>query len=209
LRLLGQAVSLVIARAPASWPLLRRGTRRFWDRNAAHWDERVKPERAEHLAPLAAACDRLETQPSAILELGTGTGAGALMLARRFPEAEIQAVDISDAMVATALAKLPAEMANRVHFTVADAASLPFEDGRFDLVVQLNMPTFFDEAARVLRPGGHVIVASSFGPATPYYTPEGLLRRRFSQRGLDAIDAGPAGVGTCFLARRRGTGPAT
>jgi ubiquinone/menaquinone biosynthesis C-methylase UbiE len=206
LRLLGQAVSVAIARVPGSWPLLRRATRRFWDRNAAHWDERIKPERPEHLAPLAAACDRLDRQPDAILELGTGTGAGALLLAGRFPDAEVHAVDISEAMVAAAGAKLPAELADRVHFTVADASSLPYEDGRFDLVVQLNMPTYFDEVARVLQPGGHVIVASSLGAATPYYTPERLLLRRFSQRGLDAIAAGAAGVGTYFLARRRGTG---
>jgi ubiquinone/menaquinone biosynthesis C-methylase UbiE len=202
LRLLGQSMSLVIARVPRSWPLLRRATRRFWDRNAAQWDDRIKPERPEHLAPLAAACDRLQAEPRAILELGTGTGAGALMLAQRFPDAEIHAIDISDAMVAAARAKLPPELTTRVSFTVADASSLPYEDGRFDLVVQLNMPTYFAETARVLQPGGHVIVASSLGAATPYYTPETVLRRRFAQRGLDAIAAGPAGVGTYFLGRR-------
>ncbi|MDQ6805743.1 MAG: hypothetical protein M3065_12425 [Actinomycetota bacterium] len=77
-----------------------------------------------------------------------------------------------------------------------------------DLVVQLNMPTFFDETARLLRPGGHVIVASSLGSATPYYTPEGLLRRRFAPRGVDAIAADAAGIGTYFLAQRREAGPA-
>jgi len=84
LRLLGQAISLAVARAPAVWPLLRTATRRFWERSAGTWDERIDPERPEHLAPLAAACDRLETDPGRILELGTGTGAGARMLARRF-----------------------------------------------------------------------------------------------------------------------------
>jgi ubiquinone/menaquinone biosynthesis C-methylase UbiE len=207
LRLLGQAVSFLIARAPGTWPLLRRGTRRFWDRNAAQWDERIKPERPEHLAPLAEAGDRLGTEPRAILELGTGTGAGALMLAQRFQDSAVYAVDISEAMVEAARAKLPAELANRVHFTVADASSLPYEDGRFDLVVQLNMPAYFDETARVLQSGGHVIIASSLGAATPYYTPDALLRRRFAQRGLDPIAAGPAGVGTYFIAKRRAPGP--
>src|SRR5438132_9772994 len=97
LRLLGQGLSLTIARAPGLWPLLRRPTRRFWERSAAQWDERIDPDRPEHLAPLAAACARLEAQPQKILELGTGTGAGALMLARRFPQAEVRAVDLSDA----------------------------------------------------------------------------------------------------------------
>lgn len=125
------------------------------------------------------------------------------MLAERFAHAEITAVDISEAMVAAARAKLPQGLGNRVRFGVADAASLPYEDGRFDLVVQLNMPTYFDETARVLAAGGAVVVASSLGPATPYHTPESVLRRRFAMRGLDAIAVGHTGVGTYFLAQRR------
>jgi ubiquinone/menaquinone biosynthesis C-methylase UbiE len=202
LRVLGQAISLVIARVPAAWPLLRGATRRFWERSAAEWDQRINPGRPEHLAPLAAACDRLEVEPQEILELGTGTGAGALMLAERFPGAQVQAVDISEAMVAAARAKLPEAEHDRVRFAVADASSLPYEGGRFDLVVQLNMPAYFDETARVLKPGGHVIVASSLGTVTPYYTPETLLQRRFAERGFDEAVIGAAGVGTYFLARR-------
>jgi ubiquinone/menaquinone biosynthesis C-methylase UbiE len=125
------------------------------------------------------------------------------MLAERFAQAKITAVDISEAMVAAARAKLPPGLSDRVRFSVADASSLPYEEGQFDLVVQLNMPTYFDETARVLASGGHVIVASSLGAVTPYYTPESLLRRRFATRGVDAIAAGRAGVGTYLLAQRR------
>jgi SAM-dependent methyltransferase len=202
LRLLGRALSAAITHAPWLWPLLRRPTRRFWERSAAHWDDRIDPDRPEHLAPLAAACARLEVEPRTILELGTGTGAGVLMLARRFPQAEVRAVDLSDAMVSAAQAKLPAELADRVRFEVADAASLPYDDGSFDLVAQINLPTYFDETARVLRPDGHVIVASSLGPATPYYTPEPVLARRFARHGLRALAVDSAGAGTYFLARR-------
>jgi hypothetical protein len=74
LRVLGQGLSLAIARAPSLWPLLRRPTRRFWERSARSWDERIRPDRPEHLAPLAAACERLEEEPEAILELGTARG---------------------------------------------------------------------------------------------------------------------------------------
>src|SRR5204862_6096351 len=80
LRLLGQGLSLAIARAPWLWPVLRRPTRRFWERSAAGWDERIRPDREEHLAPLAAACDRSHGAPKTILEPGTGTGARALTL---------------------------------------------------------------------------------------------------------------------------------
>jgi SAM-dependent methyltransferase len=199
---MGQALSGVIARAPALWPLLRGATTRFWERNAGHWDERIRPDRPEHLAPLAAACDRLGSEPSTILELGTGTGAGATLLARRFPAGEISAIDISPAMVEAARAKLPAELSSRVRFAAGDAASLPYDDGAFELVAQLNLPVYFEQIARVLRPGGHVIVASSLGPATPYYTPDAVLRRGFRRRGLEDAATGVVDGSTFFVARR-------
>jgi SAM-dependent methyltransferase len=207
-RLLGQALSLTIARAPALWPLLRGSTIRFWERAAPGWDVRTNADRPERQAPLAAACDRLESAPDAILEVGTGTGAGALMLAGRFPQARVHGADLSPSMIEAARAKVPADLAARVAFDVADAASLPYPDASFDLVAQINVPVFPGEVARVLRPGGHFVVASSLGPATPYYTPPGVLRRACAKRGLEQVGEGEAGAGTYFLARRRGSGRA-
>src|SRR5919112_3377343 len=117
-RAIARGMSAVIARAPFLWPLLRRPTQRFWERAAERWDERIRPDSSEHLAPLAAACERLETPPRRILELGTGTGAGALMLARRFPAAEVAAVDLSEPMIRQAEQKAPDDIAPRVRFAV-------------------------------------------------------------------------------------------
>jgi ubiquinone/menaquinone biosynthesis C-methylase UbiE len=195
-------MSTLIARAPFLWPLLRRPTQRFWERAADRWDERIRPDSGEHLAPLAAACERLDTPPRRILELGTGTGAGALMLARRFPDAEVSAVDLSESMIRRAEQKASGDIAPRLHFAVADAAALPHEAATFDLVCQLNLPLYADEIVRVLAPGGHVAIASSRGPSTPYYTPDRVLRRRFERLGLQPLRGGRAGDGTYFLARR-------
>ena len=54
----------------------------------------------------------------------------------------------------------------------------------FDLVAQNNVPVYFDELARVVAPGGRVLITSTFGPATPYYTPHKLLERRFRKLGF-------------------------
>lgn len=200
LTIIGKTLTYVIAKVPGAWPLLRRPTRRFWDRMARGWDRRASsPGR---IAPLEAACELLPRAPERALELGTGTGAGALMLARRFPGARIDAVDLSQAMVEAAKRKAP-ESGHEIAFAVADAAALPFPDVTFDLVVQLNVPLYPVELARVLRPGGHVIVASSLGAATPYHTPERLLRRRFDSAGLTVVTSGAAGIGTFVLAERR------
>ena len=57
----------------------------------------------------------------------------------------------------------------------------------------LNMPPFFAEIARVLRPAGSVIVAASWGPATPFYTPPAVLERGFRRHGIEAVGDGETG----------------
>jgi len=199
-RAIARGMSAVIARAPFLWPVMKRPTQRFWDKAAPRWDAGRDP--AERAAPLAAAVDRVEPEPRRVLELGTGTGTGALMLAGRFPDAEIWAADLSEEMIRQAEAKAPEDVRTRLHFEVADAAALPHEADSFDLVCQLNLPLFADEIARVLAPGGHVVIASTLGSRTPYYTPDSVLRRRFKRLGLEVLDGGQAGQGTYFLARR-------
>lgn len=178
------------------WPLLRGPTRRFWERNASHWDERIQPDSPEHLAGLQAACDMLPATPADILEIGTGTGSGALALAGRFANASVCAVDLSDSMISAARAKVPPELASRVQFQSADASHLPFGAASFDLVAQINVPLFFSEIARVLRPGGYVVVVSSLGPTTPYHTPEAVVERGFARYGLHTAATGSAGAAT-------------
>jgi len=119
------------------------------------------------------------------------------ILAGRFPDADIAAVDLAPEMVRTAQAALP-----DVRFQVADASALPFPDASFDLVVQLNVPVYFAELARVTAPGGCVLIASTLGPATPYYTPHSLLRRRFARLGLEQRFAEQAPPGDFFIACR-------
>jgi hypothetical protein len=53
----------------------------------------------------------------------------------------------------------------------------------------------------LLRPGGVVLNASSYGPRTPFFTSTGVLRREFERRGLSTVAAGGAASGTYYLAR--------
>jgi hypothetical protein len=46
-------------------------------------------------------------------------------------------------------------------------------DGAFDLIVMLNMPPFVERVVALLRPGGFVVNASSYGSRTPFFTPQG------------------------------------
>jgi SAM-dependent methyltransferase len=199
---MGRAINSVIARAPFAWPLLRGWSHRFWESAAPTWDQRVNRSGPEYLAPLAAALLHVRPEPERALDIGTGLGDGALLIAREFPHARVRGVDLSEEMVRRAQARIGLDPEGRVAFKVADASNLPFEDESFDLVAQLNMPPFFAEIARVLRPGGFALIAASWGPGTPFYTPESVLRRGFRKRGLEAVENGEAGHGTYFVARR-------
>jgi SAM-dependent methyltransferase len=199
--MVGRALNAVTARAPALWPLLRPWTHRFWEQQAATWGDRVNRSSPEYLAPLAAALLFVRPDPERALDLGTGLGDAALLIAREFPQARVRGVDFSEEMIRRAQGRIGLDPEGRVAFRVADAADLPYEEESFDLVAQLNMPPFFAETARVLRPGGHFVIAASFGPATPFYTPESVLRRGFARVGLEQVESGSAAGGTYWVAR--------
>jgi ubiquinone/menaquinone biosynthesis C-methylase UbiE len=202
IRVTGRVLNGLIVRAPWAWPAIRGPMRRFFDRSAPGWDARTGAGSVEHLAPLAAALLHVKPAPERALEIGTGTGEGVLLMAREFPQATVRGVDVSEEMIRAASHKVGLDPEGRVAFRVADAAELPYEDRSFDLVAHLNMPPFVAEAARVLRPRGHVIVASSWGAATPFYTPSAVLDWAFAKHGVEPAAAGEAVSGTYWVGRK-------
>jgi SAM-dependent methyltransferase len=202
IRLIGRAIGLVVTRAPALWPLLRGPVRRFWEDRVPWWEQRIGRSGPERLTSLAAALLHVRPQPERALDIGTGLGDGALLIAREFPQARVRGIDISEEMVRAAQARIGLDPEGRVAFKVGDASALPYDDDSFDLVVQLNMPPFFAEIARVLRPGGFAVIAASLGRRTPLYTPDSVLRRGFRKAGLEPVESGERGPGTYFVARQ-------
>lgn len=188
-----------VVRRPALWRVFRPLMRAQFDRLASRWDD-MRAEDA--YAPFDAALERVEP-PRRALDVGTGTGEGALAIARRFRGAEVVGVDVAGAMLDVAERKLPAELQGRVRFEVADAAALPYDDASFDLVTHGNMIPFFDEVARVLVPGGFALFAFSSGPETPIYVPPERLREELSRRGFVDFAEIAAGNGTALVARKR------
>lgn len=112
----------------------------------------------------AAAVDASGVGPGdAVVDVFAGTGRMAASLADRVgPFGRVVAVDLSPRMVERGTVR------NRdivqLEFILADARSLPFEDGRFDAAtVSFGLRTLPDfvvglaEMRRVVRPGGRVI----------------------------------------------------
>jgi S-adenosylmethionine-diacylgycerolhomoserine-N-methlytransferase len=103
-----------------------------------------------------------------VLEAGCGTGRNLIVAARRWPDAHYYGVDISEAMLETARAKVAkAELSDRITFAQGDATAFDaksmFGRGEFDRVFQsytLSMiPDWtgaIREAAGKLAPGGRL-----------------------------------------------------
>jgi ubiquinone/menaquinone biosynthesis C-methylase UbiE len=185
-RIIGTILSTLVARAPWLWPLLRKPTQSFWNKMAPQWQGVKSPERA---AALEAGAHAVPGSPQRILEVGSGTGDGTAVLTRVFPGAHVTGADLSAEMVRTAKETNPGP-----DYVVGDAAKLPFEDDTFDLVAQLNVPFYPRELTRVLKPGGQILVASTLGRSTPYYTPHSFLRRKLTE-----VASGQAGSGDWFI----------
>lgn len=110
-----------------------------------------------------AIIGRFVSSGTRYLDAGCGAGMAAQMAAKK--GAKVSGIDASDQMVAIARQRVP-----NGDFHVGDLESLPFKDASFDLVTGFNAFQYagnpvvaLREAARVTRPGGHVVI-STWGP---------------------------------------------
>lgn len=97
-----------------------------------------------------------------VLDIGCGDGEFAIKLCKR--GATVVGIDASLEMIAAAKRKAQEHNAE-ITFEVAYAQSLPFQSDSFDLVIALTVLCFvrdpalvLSEMARVLRPGGKVVI---------------------------------------------------
>jgi SAM-dependent methyltransferase len=100
---------------------------------------------------------------TSLLDVGCGAGATACSLAKEIG-CQVVGVDLRESMVELARKRATKEgVLDRVQFRTADAQDLPFEDGRFDVVLSESVATFVEdkpallrEVARVAQAGGYV-----------------------------------------------------
>jgi SAM-dependent methyltransferase len=157
------------------------------------------------LTPLATAALHVG-DPERILQVECGSGDGALFLAREFPRASVRGVDADEAAIRAAQARVGLDPEGRVAFKAGGPRQIPFPDDHFDLVVLLDAAPVPGELARVLRPGGFLVLARSAGGVAA--GPGARLRAwRLRRRGIEPIWTEAAGAGGYAVARMRGGGP--
>ena len=140
-----------------------------------------------------------------VLEVGCGTGAQTVILARNNPAARFVSVDISPASLEQAKARVEAAGYENVDFLAADVYDLPFAEASFDHVFicfvleHLPRPT---EALRclrrVLRPGGSITVIEGDNGSWYCYPETPAARRTVECQNEIAIRLG----GDCLIGRR-------
>lgn len=132
-----------------------------------------------------------------ILDLGCGRGAVLMMAAQRLPAGRATGIDLwkredqsGNAIEATERNAVAESVSDRVELRTADMMQLPFAEDTFDVVVS-NVAVHnikskdgrkkaIDEAVRVLRPGGRILIADLF--ATRVYAD------RLATRGMAGIE---------------------
>lgn len=116
--------------------------------------------------PFVNLVARQALEGARVLDIGSGPGWIPIELAARRGDWDLHGADASGDMVERATRNAAAAgVQDRVRFHRADGTALPFEPASFDLVIShyvlhhLERPEeLFDEAARVVRPGGRVMI---------------------------------------------------
>jgi demethylmenaquinone methyltransferase/2-methoxy-6-polyprenyl-1,4-benzoquinol methylase len=150
---------------------------RMFDRVAGHYDALNSVMTAGlHHRWRERAAQRAGLGPGdAALDVCCGTGDLALELAGRVaPGGSVVGCDFSEPMLDLAREKADARGAVGVRFEWADALTLPYDAGRFDAVtVGFGVRNLADldrglrEAARVLKPGGRLVILEITQPRRP------------------------------------------
>lgn len=147
----------------------QRQVRRAFGRAAASYEQNDALQRTVQ-SRLLERLDYYEGAPRLVLDVGCGTGRGAAILKRRWPRAQVIALDIALPMLQ--LARRHGGWMKPLERICADALRLPLSDGRVDVLhSNLCIQWFedplplFSEFARVLKPDGFLAL-TTLGPDT-------------------------------------------
>lgn len=144
--------------------------RRAFSRAASSYDAAAALQR-EVEKRLLESLDYLESrQPQVVLDVGSGTGHASAVMKKRWPKAQVIALDLAQPMLREA--KKQAGWWKPFSRVCGDAQALPVLDQSVDVIFSNlclqwveDLPAVFAGFRRALKPGGLLLV-STFGPET-------------------------------------------
>ncbi len=136
--------------------------------------------------------------PSRVLDVATGTGDMAIMLAKAFPFAGITGIDISDGMLELGHQKIAkAKLNERVTLQGGDSEAINFPKASFDAVtVAFGVRNFQSleqglmEMRRVLKPGGKLVILEFSCPRNSFFLPLYKVYLRYVAPGIGKMVSG-------------------
>lgn len=122
-----------------------------------------------------------------VLDIATGTGDLAILMAERLDGSHVTGVDLSEGMIEIGRRKVAERgLDGRISLTTGDCLALPFPDNTFDCITCAygvrnfeNLAAGYKEMERVLHPGGLLVVLELSTPPSPVVKPFYNLYTRF------------------------------
>ena len=169
------------------------GAALWWRKNpsACPYSQRFWVEAPHPLITRDRLREILDPRPGErILEVGPGTGYYTLDAAKWVkPDGEVDILDLQQEMLDHTMRRTADAGLTNVTPTQSDATSMPYEDGTFDAAYLTTVlgeipdqDAVFREFARVLKPGGRLVVGELLGD--PHYVRLAPMRLRASGAGL-------------------------
>jgi protein-L-isoaspartate O-methyltransferase len=165
----------------------------WWRRNpsACPYSQRFWVEAPHPLITRSRLREILDPKPGErILEVGPGTGYYTLDAAELVkPDGQVDVLDLQQEMLDHTMRRAAEAGLTNVTPNQSDATSMPYEDGTFDAAYLTTVlgeipdqDAALRELARVLKPGGRLVVGELIGD--PHYVRLAPLRLRASGAGL-------------------------
>jgi ubiquinone/menaquinone biosynthesis C-methylase UbiE len=168
------------------------GAALWWRRNpsACPYGQRFWVEAPHPLITRRRLREALDPRPEEhLLEVGPGTGYYSLPVAGWIAPGALALLDIQPAMLDHTMRRADDARLDNLIPTCADATTMPYRDDTFDgayLIAVLgeipDQEAALTELARVVKPGGRIVVGELFGD--PHWVSPRALARRATAAGL-------------------------
>ncbi|MCB0666707.1 MAG: methyltransferase domain-containing protein [Saprospiraceae bacterium] len=174
----------------------------YWSRKTSNM-----PEALTNLDQKVAKAAQVKPH-EVVLDAGCGVGGSAIYLARKF-QCQVEGITLSEKQVSFARLKATEhQLEDKINFSVANYTNTPFADASFDVVWAIESVchapekmAFLQEAFRLLKPGGRLIIADFFGNHLQTHDRQKWLQKWADARAIPQFEIFPE-----FLTKIQETG---